>query len=340
MKTRVVRRSVCRVALGTLLAASLDARAATVKLAPGVNGFAAALASAGPGGTVVVEPGLHLESGTVTIAAPVTVLGKPGAVLETPSTPAVSYPLEVVPAVHVRGTHGVVIKGLEIRPPEGTVGNTGILIENAPGTRVSANRIGAAQFGVIVQGSDDVEIADNTIAAASGWSVGDFPEGHGIVVIRGMRASIKGNNVAGATFDIWVSDFDGTLSQNMVSDGLSGVVVCRVPDGNFLISGSDAGAPAPATRWKVTGNVATGNVWGYLVIDGANGNDLVNNEAYGNQAYDIELTGETDRFGAMLPASYANRVTVGSSKHLVIKDCGVDNRVDAPTVDAWADPCF
>lgn len=340
MKTRLFRMCVRRVAVGMLLAASLDAGAATVKLAPGVNGFAAALAAAGPGGTVVVEPGLHVEAGTVTVTAPVTILGKPGAVLETASSPATVYPLEVVPAIHVLGAGGVTIKGLEIRPPEGSVGNTGVLLEDADGCTVSGNRIAAVQFGILVQRSDDVSVVDNTIAASSGWAVGDFPEGHGIVVIAGVRALVQGNNVSGATFDMWVCDRDGVLAKNVVSDALAGVVVCKVPDGNFLISGSDAGAPAAASGWQATNNVATGNVWGYLVIDGANNNALVNNDAFANQLYDVELTGETDRFGAPLPASFSNRVTSGSRKNLVIKDCGIDNQVDTQTVDTTADPCF
>lgn len=340
MKIRVVRTSVCGFVLGMLLAALPESLAATVKLAPGVNGFAAALAEAGLGGTVVVEPGVHVEAGPVVVTAPVTILGKPGAVLETATFPATSYPLEVTPAIHVLGTGGVTVKGLEIRPPEGSVGNTGVLLEDAPGCAVSGNRISAVQFGILVQRSDDVAIVDNTIAAASGWAVGEFPEGHGIVVIAGARATVQGNNVSGATFNIWACDRDGSLAKNVVSDGLAGVVLCKVPDGNFRISGGEAGAPTSAVGWQSTKNVATGNVWGYLVIDGANNNTLANNDAFANQLYDIELTGETDRFGAPLPTSFSNRVTAGSSKNLVIKDCGVDNEVDSPTIDTGADPCF
>jgi hypothetical protein len=33
-----------------------------------IDGLAAAIASAGPGGTVILKSGLHTESGTVTVA--------------------------------------------------------------------------------------------------------------------------------------------------------------------------------------------------------------------------------------------------------------------------------
>ena len=47
----------------------LHAHAGTVALPAGsIDGLAAAIASAGPGGTVILKSGLHTESGTVTVA--------------------------------------------------------------------------------------------------------------------------------------------------------------------------------------------------------------------------------------------------------------------------------
>ena len=43
-----------------------------------VDALSGALAAAGPRGTVILEPGLHTESGTVTISAPVTLIGLEG----------------------------------------------------------------------------------------------------------------------------------------------------------------------------------------------------------------------------------------------------------------------
>ncbi len=334
-------KALVRIAVvGMTLVPASAVRADTVKLAPGADGLGAAIAAAGPGGTIIVQPGLHTESGTVVISAPVTIVGKPGAVLESVSVPSVVYPLEVHAAIHVMGTPGVAIKGLQIRPPDGTEGNTGIMLENAPGTLVSGTQITNEQFGILVRGSDDVEIAGTTIAAASGWTVGEFPEGHGIVVIGGARASIHGNNVSGALFDIWACDRDGSLAQNVLSDAFAGLVLCRVPDGNFLISGSDAGAPAPASGWIAVNNEATGNAWGYLVIDGAHDNTLTNNDASGNSTYDIELAGDTSRFGTPLATSSRTQVTIGSAKNLTIKDCGQDDQVNAATIDTTVDPCY
>ena len=121
-----------------------------------------------------------------------------------------------------------------------------------------------------------------------------------------------------------------------------GLILCDVPDGNFLISGGDAGSSSPANGWDVRNNTATFNLWGYLVIDGSNNNRISSNEASNNDAYDMELTGDTYRFGYLSPSSYENTVNVGGYHNLVIKDCGQKNKIigSAQIVDTSADPCY
>jgi len=51
-----------------------------------VDMLARAVEKAGPGGTVLVLPGIHYESGTVTITAPVSILGRGEAIIETATT--------------------------------------------------------------------------------------------------------------------------------------------------------------------------------------------------------------------------------------------------------------
>ena len=65
----------------------------TVTLAAGsVDGLAAAIAEAGPGGKVIIEAGLHRESGSVLINSPVSLIGEPNAIIEstTPTDPMAS----------------------------------------------------------------------------------------------------------------------------------------------------------------------------------------------------------------------------------------------------------
>ena len=79
---------------------------------------------------------------------------------------------------------------------------------------------------------------------------------------------------------------------------------------------------------------------GYLVIDGANNNLLLNNDASGNVSYDIELTGDSERFSFFTPFSFENKVVAGKFQSISIKDCGVDNTVKGGMqVDTSVDLC-
>ena len=103
------------------------------------------------------------------------------------------------------------------------------------------------------------------------------------------------------------------------------------------------GSEVPATQWQVHNNLASNSFdTGYLVIDGANRNHMSNNAASGNARYDIELAGDTNRFGFFAPTSRHNQVAAGSHHGLVIKDCGQRNRLKGfdAVVDTTTDPCF
>ena len=308
----------------------------TVVLPAGsVDGLAGAIAAAGPGGTVVVQAGLHSESASVTIGIPVTIQGEAGAIIESVTSSTRAIPLIVDAALHVQGTDGVVIQGLTLRPPAGSVGGCAVLIEDAPGTAVVGNTATGYQFGVLVQRGDGSMISGNTLSIARGDAGGPFPEEHGIVV------SIAGNTVTGATFGIWACGPDGTAEGNVVSNSLAGLILCRVPDGDLSISGDAGGSAVSGTNWDVRDNVATGNFWGYLVIDGSSQSRFWRNAASNNLAYDMELAGDSFRFGFLTPSSSNTTVYVGTNHNLVIKDCGSNDRINgsATLVDTTANPC-
>jgi len=312
----------------------------TITLLPGANQLTSALEAAGAGGTVILKPGRHSESGGLVIGRPVTLRGEAGAVLDIATTPTTTYPLYVDAALRVRGTVDVTIEGITLTAP-GEGGNSAILVEDAAGVDIRSNTILAHQFGIIVQRGSDVRVSDNSIIAHPGLILGTLPEGHGIVVVNGGGALLERNTIADATFGIWGSDHDGLAAGNVVIGSLGGINLSRVPDGHFLISGSDLGSQAPASDWTVRANLASGNSWGYLVTDGANGNELVDNIGSSNSAYDVELTCDTDRFGFPQETSFRNRVTTHGEKNLVVKDCGGDNRVTgaASRVNIRIDPC-
>jgi hypothetical protein len=315
-------------------------RAAVVLPAGSVDALAAAIMAAGPGGTVLLQPGVHSESGTVEVMIPVTLLGKRGAVLESVTDLATSLPVVVDAALHIRNTTGVTVKGLEIRPPEGEDGTTAVLIEDATNVLIEGNLIHGFMHGVMIQGGDRAQITRNRIDVNPKWKTGELIDGLGVVNINGTDVSITDNQISDGVFNIWACDRGGRASGNSMSNGFVGLILCKVPANNYLISGVDRPSSSAGASWDVRGNFASANDWGYLVIDGANNNTLINNAASGSGTYDMELTADTFRFGFLTPAAFDNTVEAGPHR-LTIKDCGNNNTVTGGVlVDTTQDPCF
>jgi parallel beta-helix repeat protein len=303
-----------------------------VVLPPGADGLAGAIAAAGRGGTVLVKSGLHTESGTVLVLSPVRIVGEAGAILESQTVASTTQPTVIEPALHIRGASGTVVRGLEFRPPADTEGNYAIVIEDSGSVAIRRNLIHGYEGGVMLQNANNATIAGNTIQVNPAFA--DM----GIVVINGRGARIDGNAVSGGLFNIWACDRGGEASGNLLTGGLVGLILCKVPAGAYVVSGVPRGSDGPGQGWSVRGNNATGNTWGYLAIDDGNNSTFADNQASGNFLYDMELAGDSMRFGFLTPSSFLNTV---KQKGMLVKDCGRDNRVIQGTlIDTTADPCF
>jgi nitrous oxidase accessory protein NosD len=327
---------------GIPAASEPEASSKTVVLPAGsVDGLAAAIAAAGPNGKVIVEAGNHTESGTVTITQRVEIAGEPGAVLTSATDPATVSPGVIEPALHVLGASKVSISGLEMKPA-GAIGGTAILFESSPDGEVKNNRMSDYQIGVLLHHADRAMIRDNVIAATTAWRGGTILGAFPIIAMNGKGVRIIGNDASNGVFNIFACDEDGTLSGNRVHQGRIGIILCKVPAGNYqLPSGEIVGAERPATAWMCFQNNAENNIAiGYLVIDSANNNTLVDNAASNNGRYDMELTADTFRFGFLTPASFDNTVRAGKYGKIRIKDCGNNNTViGGVLVDNGMDPC-
>jgi nitrous oxidase accessory protein NosD len=315
----------------------------TVKIPAGsVDALAAAIAEVRDGGVVLLRSGQHTESGTVTVDHRVKILGEPGAILISDTKPGAGLPATVDPAFHVLGASQAVIWGLDIRFKD-PVGGTAILIENSPRTLVGENTMRDCQFGVLIEKGDRANICENTIITTSAWQTGELLAVYGIVSINGERVEIEENDVSNAFFGIWVCDKNGELEQNKLHGNYIGLIFCRAAESDFILpSGNPAPAKSSATGWSAEGNNAFGNDdAGYLVIDGANHNVLENNNGSNNGTYDIDLTGDTYRFGYLTPKSFNNKVVAGRFQNVKIKNCGENNTVvGGQLVDNTQDPCY
>lgn len=307
-----------------------------------VDALAAAIALAGPGGTVVLASGQHTESGTVTIGHKINLQGNSGAILTVNTAPGPTG-YEIEPALHVLKAAGTTITGIDLRTPGAATGGTGILIERSDRVSVENCSIDNHQFSILVEKSNNCNLRENTITSTTAWQTGGVPEAHGIVVINGENAKISGNDVSNAFFGIWACDKNGHYTHNNTHHNYIGLILCKVPaDALTLPDGTTTGAHLSATNCKVLDSNSHDNLdAGYLVIDGARANVLLSNNAGNNGTYDIELVGDSYRFGFFTPTSKNNLVKCGPYNGLSVKDCGMGNVViGGVQVDTNLDPCF
>ncbi|MCP4450689.1 MAG: hypothetical protein GY809_04455 [Planctomycetes bacterium] len=329
------RKNVSMIALFAVLVLGTHAFAVTVP-AGSVDALAAAIAQAGPGGEVTLEAGVHTISGTVMVDIPVSIVGEDGAILKSGDSTNDELVWPVKPALHIKGADGARVQNVTIQAladPNAASANTGILIENASNVQIVDNQITGLRHGVLVEHGNSALIKGNAMQTT----------GHCTVVINGIDVSIEGNWFLGSltATGVWVGSERGDISGNSFQGCGIGLLLCT-PRG-FLISGETHSTDSSATGWMIYQNDAVGGAWGYVAMDGANNNILMNNSASLNTSYDIELASESTRFGFVSPTSSDNIVIQGLKyKGLKVKVCGVNNQAQGHVtlVDTIADPCF
>ncbi len=305
-----------------------------------VDALADAIAQAGANGVVLLKSGIHAESGTVKIEVPVTVIGEEGAELVTSAGGLSSaIPLDVVPGVQVAADH-VVIRNIAFRPASGD-GNTGVLIDGGSHCTLFGNHLSGYQFSLVVASGNFNRIWNNTVVTNSAWQIGAVSDAHGIVLVNGSHGSVMDNDVSNAVFGMWICGPRGELAFNSAHGNYVGIILCKVPQALQLPGGAIIGSELSGQNWAAVENSTTSNLTtGLLVIDGANNNVIADNASSGNGTYDVELTGDTYRFGFLTPASFENTFIAGSYPDIEIKNCGNDNQIiGGALVDNSVEPC-
>jgi hypothetical protein len=306
-----------------------------------VDGLAAAIGEAGPNGAVLVKAGTHTENNTVVVSQTTRIVGEPGAVLVSTTMPIVALTDPFDPAIHVLGAPDVIVMGLIMRP-SGSIGGVGILVEGGANATIYKNTIEEYEYGIVADHANDMKILKNTVPASLAWTSGGIPEALGIFYMSGSRPDISGNDCSRALVNYFVSGTDGKMTSNRAHDGYIGIMLCHPPHDSYILpSGEFADPDSPAKNYVVRNNDASNNAnIGYLVIDGSHNNLLQANSASNNALYDIELTGDSMRFGFLTPRSHDNTVKAAPFGNLKIKNCGDNNVViGGQLVDNSADPC-
>ena len=302
------------------------------------NALVKAIADAGEGGIVYLRSGVHTETAGITIKQRVVLIGEDGAVLKIKSKTNPTPTETTSAALHMQNAPRTLIQNIDIQPIEGN-GGAAILMENSHQSAMIFCTVSKHQYGLMVEKSDQLTIMKNKITVADGWQTGALATAFGITIINGTSAYVADNVVSNAIFGIWACDRYGTCIRNSATGNLIGIILCNVPKEVILPSGEVTGSKFPGANWKVRDNISTDNFdAGYLVIDGANNNILENNQAARNGTYDIELTGDTYRFGFLTPLSRNNTVRALAGQK--VKNCGVNNTViGGNLVNNATDPC-
>lgn len=323
-------------------------RGATVTVPAGsLNALAAAVAQAGPSGTVILKAGEHSESGTVTIPFSLNLVGETGAVLRAQTTPStnewLAQPQRVEPVLYIKDALGSRVENIEINTPGADPGNMGILVEDSDGFILRNCKVKNHQAGIIVVRSGRGLIEGCVVAGNTSWQTGAFSAAYGINMVSGDHNRLIGNESSGNNAGIFVSGKNGILQRNYLHDNNTGVIFCTFPQNFFeLPGGQRVKADHSAHAWKAINNKAVNNFEiGLLVIDGANANVLLDNECTGNVYYDIVLTGDLpDYLWVTFPPSKYNLVKSTKYPATRIKNCGIGNVIIGGTeVDYGLDPC-
>jgi hypothetical protein len=282
----------------------------TVFLPAGSNdGLAAAIAEAGPGGTVLVESGLHEESAAVIVDISVNIIGEPGAIVRVKTELSGGFGEA---ALLIQGADHTLVEGISLEGASDE-GNVAIRIVDSHHVTVRNNVITDHLFGVAIESGDYAEIRGNEIIGLPDTEFFKI----GIVNSNGTHTRIIGNEVSGFNTGIFAAGIKGHLQFNSVHDNDTGILLCQTPV-----------ADSPATRWHVANNNAYDNVfWGYAVTDFATNNFLVNNAA-SNNGVDVEDGADILLDGDPFPPSIETLVAVGSHKGLDVLDFGIDNKVN------------
>jgi len=233
----------------------------TVRVSPGgpLRSISGAIASASPGGEIIVEgPGVYNER--VVVDKPLTITGKDRPVIDGGGSGTV---------VTING-EGTVFQGFRITGSGSHLSaeDAGVLVENAPGTTVNDNRLDDVLFGIYVKGSKGTVVSRNVVTGK------DAPlpkRGDGIRLWYSSGTKILDNHVSHVRdVVIWWSS-DTLLKGNVVEGGRYGLHYMssnhnRFEDnefknnsvGGFLMYSVDI----KFFRNKFTGNRGTGTGYG------------------------------------------------------------------------------
>lgn len=284
-------------------------RLALVALALVGGGSAAAaqslarmVAAAPPGAVVTIGPGVH--HGGLKLTRPITLVGRPGAVIDGDGKGDV---------IRI-SSPDVVVRGLTLRDSGTSLTdeNAGIFVEKqAADAQIENNRLTGVLFGIYLDGAAGTRVIGNRIRGMTGLRVAD--RGDGIHLWDDTGAVVQGNDVGGARDGIYIYVSPrNRIVGNIVHDVRYGV--------HYMFSNHDllennrsyrnvAGfALMMSDHLRVIGNVAADDEEYGLLLNYITYSDLADNRVR-------NVRGEAEIGGFVIPGGAGKGIFVYDSEH-------------------------
>jgi len=214
-----------------------------------------ALQVASPGASVVVKPGVYREP-TIVVQHPVTIVGEPGAVLESDQ----GRQILIVQA------DDVTVRGLELRHVATSFvdDRAAIRVQDATNCVIENNTIEDAFFGIYLARVDRCRVTGNRLHASKGR---ESASGNGIHLWTSNHVTVEGNEITGHRDGIYLefvheSDVRGNVSEGNLRYGMHFMYSddCRYVANTFRRNGSGV-AVMYTKRIEMTDNRFEDN-WG------------------------------------------------------------------------------
>lgn len=180
----------------------------TIDVRPGRSpSIAEAVRQARAGDRVVIAPGVYQET-TIVVDRSIALLGEPGAILDGA---AATHILRVE-------ANDVVIRGLTFRNVRlsHVEDRAAIRVGKVTGCRIEGNQLVNAFFGIYLAGTEDCDVARNTLAGRPARS--EESSGNGIHLWAARRIRITNNRITGHRDGIYLEFAHNTVVTDNVSE--------------------------------------------------------------------------------------------------------------------------
>ncbi|MCB9283832.1 MAG: right-handed parallel beta-helix repeat-containing protein [Lewinellaceae bacterium] len=308
--------------------------------APSNDKLSQAIEDIAEDGVIILEAGEHFESEGIVLSKKVKIRGEDGAILRFPTEPTYNDTTPMDAGLYVLNVEGFCIENVEFIPI-GPIGGVSIFLDGSHKSIIKDCKFTMDQYPIVMDRSNNVLVENNEIRCTEKFASGEFNWSvHGILIINGKAAEIRGNTISGCFFGAWVCDVGGTFENNTAYNNYIGVIPCAVPDsGAVTPRESYTWTMIPAKDWVIRNNELYQNSWyGILTFDNATENLIENNNCYqngGNHPYgidqgaDIGLGGDSPMFfGFHAFPTHDNVVKTGDYPNVTIQDCGFGNMIE------------